>query len=78
MTLHDIRRDAMTIGFSGNISHLNRLASKVKDEPWRVYEFMDEYGIVTDSVIREKLFTYIANKYYNGNYDKIYKQWLNS
>lgn len=76
MTLQDIKQDAVTIGFKGNVSHLNRLATKVNRNPSKVYEYMQEFGIPFDSIIREKLFGYIADKYHNGNYDKVYRQWL--
>lgn len=76
MTLQDIKNDAKTLGFKGNISHINILTYKVFAKPDMVYEFMEEYGIPCDSVIREKIFSYIADKFYNGDYDKVYKQWL--
>lgn len=75
-TLNQIRVDAISLGYTGNISHLNRLADKVKESPADVYELMEEYGIPLDSVIREKLFRYIADKYYDGDYRKVYDRWL--
>lgn len=76
MTLQDIKADAMTIGYKGNLYHLSRLASKIADNPSKVYDYMAEYGIPGDSIIREKLFSYIADKYHNGNYAKVYDAWL--
>lgn len=76
MTLQDIKADAMTIGYQGNVSHLNRLANKIKANPAKVYDYMAEYGIPADSIIREKLFSYIADKYHSGNYAKVYNAWL--
>lgn len=78
MTLQDIKEDAMTLGFKGNLSHINRLADKVYANPARVYELMQEYGIGADSVIREKLFSYIADKYHDGDYNKVYDKWIKS
>jgi hypothetical protein len=63
-------------GFTCNISHLNRLCSKVKESPAKVYELIREYGGEADSFTRETIFSYIADKYHNGNYDKVYDQWL--
>jgi len=76
MTLQDIVLDARNCGFKGNISHMNRLADKVNKRPDKVYDLMAEYGIYHDSIIREKLFQYLADKYHKGNYDKLYKRWL--
>jgi ABC-type amino acid transport substrate-binding protein len=76
MTLQNIKEDAQTIGFKGNLSHINVLVHMVFAKPQRVYEFMDWYGIDGDSFLREKIFTYIADKYYDGDYDKIYNEWL--
>lgn len=75
MTLQDIKR----IGeFNCNIYHINKMTEKVKKNPGQVYELMTEYGTFQDSYTREVIFQYIADKYYNGNYDVVYNQWLES
>lgn len=76
MTLQNIKEDAKIIGFKGNLSHINVLVHLVFAKPQRVYEFMNMYGMGADSVLREEIFTYIADKYYDGDYDKIYNEWL--
>lgn len=76
MTLRDITEDARTLGFKGNISHINQLVKKVYKHPDQVYDYMKIYGIMPDSVIREKIFTYISDKYYNGEYQIVYSKWL--
>jgi hypothetical protein len=76
MTLNDIRIDAINLGYTGDINGIQELAEKVNNTPDQVYELMEKYGISLDSVIREKLFSYIADTYHNGNYNKIYYQWL--
>ncbi len=75
-TLQDIKEDAETIGFEGTTEDVEMLCLKVFAIPERVYSFMDEYGISIDSVIREKIFSYLADRFYGGDYDKIYNQWL--
>ena len=73
MTLQEIKKIGQ---FSANISHLNRMCARIKDNPAKVYEIMAEYGADMDSYTRESIFTYIADKYHNGNYDKVYNAWL--
>jgi len=75
ITLQDIKKVG---GFTANISHLNRMCRRIKDEPSKVYEIMQEYGTAygVDSYTRETIFSYIANKYHNGNYDRVYNSWL--
>jgi hypothetical protein len=73
ITLHDIKR----VGeFRCNVSHLNKMAAKIKAAPQNVYEIVREYGGLVDSVTRETIFSYIADKYHGGDYDKIYYAWL--
>lgn len=74
MTLQEIKRQGE---FTCNIAHLNRLCAKVKDKPWKVYDLIDDYGGMADTVTREAMFNYIADKYHDGDYDKVYKPWLN-
>jgi hypothetical protein len=64
--------------FTANVSHLNRMCQRINDEPQRVYEIMQEYGtpFTIDSYTRESIFSYIADKYHNGNYNRVYKRWL--
>ena len=68
----------MSVGFSGNVSHINRLVKAVKQQPNKVYDLMNDYGINTDSIVREKIFAYITDKWYDGDYNKVYNQWLNN
>ena len=73
MTLHEIKK----IGeFPCNISHLNRMCDKIKEQPAKVYDIIQEYGSFIDSYTRESIFQYIADKYHNGDYNKVYNQWL--
>lgn len=76
MTLNDIKQDAKTLGFNGNTSHINIMCYKVFARPDKVYEILEQYGIGADSVLREKIFSYIADKFYNGDYDRVYNEWL--
>lgn len=62
--------------FPGNISHMNRLCALVNGRPWDVYDLIDEYGGEADSVTREAIFGYIADKYHDGDYGKTYKRWM--
>lgn len=61
--------------FICNISHLNTLCRKIKEQPRNVYDLIEQYGGEADTVTREAIFSYIANKYYDGDYDRIYKRW---
>lgn len=73
MTLQQIK----TMGeFNCNVSHLNRMCAKIKESPAKVYEIIKEYGGLDDTVTREAIFSYIADKYHAGNYDKVYNAWL--
>ena len=65
-------------GFTANISHLNRMCDRIKRNPNKVYEIMLEYGTPhgVDSSTRETIFSYIADKFYSGDYDRVYNQWL--
>lgn len=67
-------------GFTCNLSHLNRMVSKISSNPSRVYEIVEEYGSPygVDSYTRETIFQYIASKYDNDNYDRVYNAWLGS
>jgi hypothetical protein len=76
MTIQAIKDDAKTLGFNGSTSDIEALCYMVFAQPQKVYEFMNFYGIGTDSVIREKIFTWVANKFYDGDYEKIYNLWL--
>ncbi len=72
-TLHDIKR----IGeFKCNVSHLNKMCEKINQTPYRVYELIEEYGSFVDSYTRETIFQYIADKYHDGDYSKVYNAWL--
>jgi hypothetical protein len=72
-TLQDIKR----VGeFPCNIAALNRMTAQVNRTPWRVYEIMTEYGTFQDSWTRETIFQYIADKYHDGDYEKVYQRWL--
>lgn len=76
MTLNEIKVQAMYCGFNGNVSHINRMVKRVRQRPQDVYEIMHEFGIFTDSIVREYIFRYIADKHYNGDYSKVYDRWL--
>lgn len=76
MTLNEIKVQAMYCGFKGNVSHINQLVRKVHKDPKDVYRLMNVYGINTDSIVREYIFRYIADKHYNGDYTKVYNKWL--
>lgn len=76
MTLEDIKEDAKLLGSSISLDDANALVHMTFAVPENVYIFMNMYNIPTDSVMREKIFNYAADKYYDGDYDKIYKQWL--
>lgn len=73
MTLQDIKQQG---NFTCNISHLNRLCKKVNDTPYKCYELIHEYGGDADSVTREAIFSYIADKYHGGDYGVVYDKWL--
>jgi hypothetical protein len=73
MTLSEIKRMGE---FSCNTSHLNRMCAKIKETPAKVYDLIKEYGGLEDTVTREAIFSYIADKYHNGNYDIVYNKWL--
>ncbi len=73
MTLQIIKR----IGeFDCNIYQLNKMCDKVNQTPWNVYQIIEEYGSFADSYTRECIFNYIADKYHNGDYEKVYRKWL--
>lgn len=76
VTIRDIYKEAKIVGYKGNMSHISRLAKKTSDNPALVYVYMEDYGIAVDSVVREKLFAYIADKYHHGNYERVYRSWL--
>lgn len=63
--------------FPGNISYMNRLCAAINDYPAKVYELISLYRGQADTVTREAIFGYIADKYHNGNYDITYDRWLN-
>ena len=73
ITLNKVKEDG---NFTCNISHLNRMCSKINQTPSRVYDIIKEYGGEDDTITRETIFSYITDKYNNGDYDKIYKSWL--
>ncbi len=73
ITLNTIKKCG---GFTCNISHLNRLCEQVNQRPNQVYELIAQYGGEADSVTRETIFEYIANKYNNGDYGIAYDRWL--
>jgi hypothetical protein len=77
MTLQDIKEAGQ---FTANTSHLSRMCSRIWRQPGQVYEIAQEYGtpFVADSYMRETIFSYIADKYYGGDYDKIYSRWLST
>ena len=65
--------------FTANISHLNKMCDKIKETPKKVYEIAAEYGTpfaMGDSYMRETIFSYIADKFYDGDYSKIYNRWI--
>ena len=62
--------------FKCNISHLNRMCDKVKETPAKVYDIIEEYNGNADSVTRETIFQYLTAKYYDGDYQVIYQQWM--
>lgn len=73
MTLQGIKKAG---NFTANIAHLNGMTKIISQQPARVYEIISKYGGEADTVTREAIFSYIADKYDNGNYDRVYKQWL--
>jgi hypothetical protein len=73
MTLHEIKRQG---NFTCNVSHLNRLCEKVNTMPHKVYSLIGDFGGMPDTVTREAIFQYVADKYNNGNYETIYQRWL--
>jgi hypothetical protein len=52
------------------------MCAKIKETPAKVYDLIKEYGGLEDTVTREAIFSYIADKYHNGNYDIVYNKWL--
>ena len=72
-TLQRVRKNG---DFKCNLSQLKWMVVRVHESPQRVYNIIQEYGGIPDTVTRETVFSYIASKYYKGNYDKIYKRWL--
>jgi Mg2+/Co2+ transporter CorC len=73
ITLHEVKRSGQ---FTCNTSQLNRMCDKIKKNPENVYELIDEYGGIADSVTREKIFQYLTDKYNDGDYEKIFSLWL--
>lgn len=72
-TLHTIKDMG---NFKCKTVALNHLCSEVNKEPSRVYELISEYGGEADSVTREEIFSYIADKYHCGDYSVVYNAWL--
>jgi len=74
-TLHDIKQAGE---FKCNIARLNIMCKHIARRPSKVYEIAKEYGtpFVVDSYMRETIFQYIADKYHNGDYSKVYNAWL--
>lgn len=72
MTLQTIKQYGE---FTCNLSHLNRLCAKVNAEPEKVYPLIREYGGMDDTVTREAIFSYVAEKYHK-EYNEIYHRWL--
>ena len=62
--------------FVCNIAHLNAMCKKINRQPHKVYDLIQEYGGIDDTVTRETIFSYLANKYYNGEYSIVYDKWL--
>lgn len=73
MTLNEIKKIGQ---FPCNVANLNRMCLSVKRVPGMVYDLIAEYGGLQDTVTREAIFSYVADKYHNGNYDKVYTAWL--
>lgn len=64
--------------FKTNVAHLNIMVRLIKESPADVYTIIQKYGGEPDTLTRETIFLYIADKYYDGDYNKIYNRWLNS
>ena len=73
ITLSNIKQKG---DFKCNIHHLNKLCEKVNRSPQKVYDLISEYGGEADTITREAIFYYIANKYHNGDYNVTYDKWL--
>lgn len=75
-----MRTSLNTIKYKGefdcNIAHLNIMCKKINNYPHKVYDLIEQYGGEADSVTREAIFTYIADKYHNGDYSVVYDKWL--
>lgn len=65
-------------GFTATIPELDTMARRIRDNPARVYEIMQEYGTAygVDSYTRETIFQYIADEYHAGDYGIVYDAWL--
>ena len=74
-TLQDIRKAG---NFNCQARTLERLCNSVKLAPSSVYNLISYYGGEADSYTRETIFSYIADSFYNGDYDKIYLEWLHN
>jgi len=73
MTLQQIKENGE---FICNVSHLNRMCKKIAENPAQVYTIIMGYNGQADSVTRESIFSYIADKYFNGDYDQVYNKWI--
>jgi hypothetical protein len=72
-TLSDIKQAG---GFDIDFFDIDIMASFINKTPSKVYDYIAQYGGEADSYTRETIFGYIANKFYNDNYDVIYDRWL--
>lgn len=58
------------------VTDIDYLAFCINAEPSRVYTLIRSFHGEADSVTREALFQYCADKYHKGDYDVIYDRWL--
>ena len=62
--------------FDLSMERIELLCALVADSPQNVYSLIALVGGEADTVTREAIFQYIADKYHNGNYDTVYTAWL--
>jgi hypothetical protein len=71
-------QNVMTAGNFKSTARLGQMCDRIYKNPEHVYPLIGNYGGEADSVTREAIFSFIADKYYKGNYNKIYDRWLNN
>jgi hypothetical protein len=73
MTLKEIKRVG---NFEMTSPYIRNMCVNVMNNPAKVYEIIKDCGGEADTVSREAIFSYIADEFLNGDYDKIYEAWL--